>query len=1457
MHGIDPCVVAAYLRIENPLIDSPDDPFIDVARLREALGSAQARRIALKFHDHIEHTGLWQDEFAQENPSVRDYVARAPQEALDTLYFSAQPLLDDPFEIQLFKAAGFDGAICGVPKDRSLEPQYRAFSAEQELPAIAAGWPVRMQAVERAVAEPPAAKPATSTIKQVRAALARLVGEPAVRLSEGLGRLVVTTSREIRDDGYFQMSPSVLASFAAQGSFAGHDFLEKILADHRAAMKRSIESIGDIGDCAIVRDKGARDRWQMILPDVSGAGKWRTQAFDLKGFSGHRVHPDRETAIYEAASEGFTVRDDTALDRIQNSPQFQRGLYLTDLVQQINSGLISHREGDRLLAAYDETHRVLQSIAAAGAQAFVVNGGETMYLLADRIVAGTEEAVFLHEIVHRYGLRILGQEGFGALVRTVKNWSDRPAGSVEREVHDSASRRARAASGSSMSLYDEELFAYAVEEAVSRGVRPRAAAHPESAAGWLDQVAATLRGVVRASLEGEIDLSSAQDLVDLAYAFAQIESPERFEKILGVLDADERQELLRLVNRNGAPVWFSALEMRVRLQAQSKMAPGQWMGWLRAQVDSGIKPDEIHWSGVTDWLAAMPQDAVVERDMVVDFLASNGVKVTEVIKSNAPDSDAPSNALRDDLLVRLTAAGYVPDIDPVEGDFLGVIRRADSAAFLFDEVRGVFHRKDSPEDLLSQDVARLAVEYGQAMVVVDESSTESPQFESWTLSGGARYRELHLTLPVTRTEEAFKNAMFLDLVKSLHGLDRAAVLRQFEDTLDRWKSQYLSENNYKSHHWAQPNVLAHVRLTDRTDVEGRKVLFVEEIQSDWAQEGRDVGFKPTRWEIDAHATLTNDSAAETTNQAAAVVGASGVQKSLPWNALAPAPFVTNTSKWVSLAVKRIIKLAVDEGYEQVAFVNGQQSVDRYQLRREVNKLLLQRDFAGEVLLIGRFNGDRRVEILIRNDEDLTALLGAEVATRLLVAPENDYGMQELAVEPMLLGGEGMLAFYDRVLPAVVKDVLRAFSGIRVGQVNIQRPVFKYMVGQRVGCVVMRHVETGDHEVLDEYGDDFDAAMARAEALNDIHDGRVWRQPGFAVTQAMRQVARMGMPLFSFSDPQGVVFPNDDPEPLHTPSTPIESVFPRELADWFGKSCVTVDGIPAQRPGVERPLMVFRGALPGDDDVGGIDPVSGKVMEVFWATSSRMNASFFEDGEIQNLYLRLENPLVLRSTGAKTPAGVVEDALAAVRQGVASWDGVIFEDIVDGSHPSVVYAVFPQDGSVADRVRIVGRTNYSEDGDPIFTGVQPPGSDPTQFDRGDEIRHDIDWSKQISHMAARTAVAQWKSDHRYAASREHVDIDVMVRNGVIHVESIWVDPHLRGQGHASNVLRALVFAADANGCAMELELGSDEAEIGLSEWYRRLGFAWSDRTMIRMPGAHVSTQRMPVDHGEERQGKVAA
>jgi hypothetical protein len=48
----------------------------------------------------------------------------------------------------------------------------------------------------------------------------------------------------------------------------------------------------------------------------------------------------------------------------------------------------------------------------------------------------------------------------------------------------------------------------------------------------------------------------------------------------------------------------------------------------------------------------------------------------------------------------------------------------------------------------------------------------------------------------------------------------------------------IDETNFKSSHFEEPNILVHLRMNTRTDADGNKVLFLEEVQGDFPQEYR-------------------------------------------------------------------------------------------------------------------------------------------------------------------------------------------------------------------------------------------------------------------------------------------------------------------------------------------------------------------------------------------------------------------------------------------------------------------------------------------------------------------------------------------------------------------------------------------------------------------------------------------
>jgi len=136
--------------------------------------------------------------------------------------------------------------------------------------------------------------------------------------------------------------------------------LQKLIDDQKAEQVRRIASIGEVGDIAIMRNEKG-DRWYAILGNASDEGNspYRIQHFDANGFSGHMVYASKDEAIKEAARDGYYRRDDGALDRMQNTPAFQRGLEAAEIIRRANARELTWEEANAEFAKIEERYKPL------------------------------------------------------------------------------------------------------------------------------------------------------------------------------------------------------------------------------------------------------------------------------------------------------------------------------------------------------------------------------------------------------------------------------------------------------------------------------------------------------------------------------------------------------------------------------------------------------------------------------------------------------------------------------------------------------------------------------------------------------------------------------------------------------------------------------------------------------------------------------------------------------------------------------------------------------------------------------------------------------------------------------------------------------------------------------------------------------------------------------------------
>lgn len=217
-----------------------------------------------------------------------------------------------------------------------------------------------------------------------------------------------------------------------------------------------------------------------------------------------------------------------------------------------------------------------------------------------------------------------------------------------------------------------------------------------------------------------------------------------------------------------------------------------------------------------------------------------------------------------------------------------------------------------------------------------------------------------------------------------------AALKQYNEIRNEtYATQWRAQNEgraFTGGHFEIDNTLAHVRFNERLDPQGRKVLFIEEIQSDWAQRGREAGFiGKTEEEAKRFFKISDEDWARATPETRAahvqdMVNAVRDGRVGRGTAVPAGPFVQKTEAWVGLTLKRMIRWAVDNGFERVAWTRGEQQVARYTqaLRNNVDRIEWKKTPEG-VQLTG-YKGreapkvdselDRAVRLILRENAQL-------------------------------------------------------------------------------------------------------------------------------------------------------------------------------------------------------------------------------------------------------------------------------------------------------------------------------------------------------------------------------------------------------------------------------------------------------------------------------------------------------
>jgi hypothetical protein len=430
--------------------------------------------------------------------------------------------------------------------------------------------------------------------------------------------------------------------------------------------------------------------------------------------------------------------------------------------------------------------------------------------------------------------------------------------------------------------------------------------------------------------------------------------------------------------------FYSPLEKGIA-EAKTDKATGK--GWMK--VLSGVtEADELNYTGVKDFLNSNA-DRPISRKELLDYMKNNRIEVVEIVKGRSPNIEKEEAELK--------KLGYSIEVS-MGGDF-EVIEDGEGTVSFY-ELPG------EAQDIVMEITNKLA------------SQKNDTKFSQYQLEGEKEnYKELLVTLP-SRVRFADKWAFYKSKGYSEQTFDALSDEKK-QDLFIEFKAEDKRQRessvaDFKSSHFDEPNILVHLRMNTRTDSEGNKVLFLEEVQSDWGQQGKREGFvelgvkEKLNEAFDRRKYLTellgkymdysNTSNIKPKKGQEKTVEAINIdlQKSEEeidrlsnlykgGESIPSAPFVTDTNAWTKLGLKTALKEAVAQGADKLAWTTGEQQNDRYDLSKSVKKIEWRRDGDAFTLNItGIDNNTGRPESTQKaaNAKELEDIVGKEIAQKI-------------------------------------------------------------------------------------------------------------------------------------------------------------------------------------------------------------------------------------------------------------------------------------------------------------------------------------------------------------------------------------------------------------------------------------------------------------------------------------------
>jgi len=598
----------------------------------------------------------------------------------------------------------------------------------------------------------------------------------------------------------------------------------------------------------------------------------------------------------------------------------------------------------------------------------------------------------------------------------------------------------------------------------------------EEAAGGMSSV--RLRPATRPEVENigeewkkewdDKSINSHRQIIQMAVAEGKPVPPEVLADYPDLANSALKEPTAPYGKKTLAPIFFSNTQALIEEKMPTKAPVYQIQNILKQG-----KQEEIKWTGLDEYLRT--KDSFTKQE-ILDYLKANEIRVEEVEKS-----EKAINKELDQL--RESAVEAAEE----RSQIAWALYADERDVFLSGRVLHWMYRHngkhvDVPEEYVSRlnDIRETITQYEERRAELEEIGGKAKtKYGGYVLPGAKEgtYRELLLTLPVKRRPITLENVVPDKTWRVIGGGEDLFVTKRKEgfylseregqrvgsmdfpnldavrDYVKNWGLQLTPM--FSTSHFEEPNILAHIRFNERETPDGKRTLFIEELQSDWAQKGRRLGFGVQKYRIvnkgsentafgdefgglfDSKEEAQNaldrawkqygDKLPYSTKESYEIIEDTTFAPKIP-----DAPFLRGDG-WKKLALRRMIRHAAEKGYDSISWTTGEQQAERYDLSKQVDKIGWSKLKDGTVNIGVVKDGQVVIEKEHLSISQLEDTIGKE-ATKKIVDNKGLRG--ELQNPDLKVGGEGMKGFYDKELVNIANDIGKKF-GAKVGETKIE------------------------------------------------------------------------------------------------------------------------------------------------------------------------------------------------------------------------------------------------------------------------------------------------------------------------------------------------------------------------------------------------------------------------------------